>query len=159
MSQTITAFTRIQKGIDNLISQHGTESTADLIESLSLEKNHLLHTYNINLQKLIVKQVVETFRINHKLLSTAPDEKYRKARQCCFALLSIHCKMSSREIKKQFPKYTKTRSNISAQIKIMQGIIELPAIDKVIHEKFCTIEKQIIKYKNTNNQQTTTNNQ
>lgn len=152
MSATITAFTRIQKGIDNLISKHGTESTADLIEYLSLEKNTVSYTYNINLQKLIVKKVVETFRINHKLLSTASDKKYHKARQCCFYLLKIHCDMSSGEIKKQFPKYVKTRSNISAQIKIMHSIIELPAIDKAMYNICCSIEKDIIKYKNTNQQ-------
>lgn len=147
MPQTITAFTRIQKGLDNLIAKHGTESTADLIESLSLEKNTAIHTYNVNLQKLIVKEVVETFGINHKLLATANAPKYKEARQCCFFMLNTHCKMSSGAIKKQFPKYLKTRENISAQIKIMSEIIQLPKINKPLHEKCITIETKIIKFK------------
>jgi len=155
MSQTITAFTRIQKGLDTLISIHGTESTADLIESLSLEKKSESHTFNINLQKLIEKKVVEIFCINHKLLSTSSNETYKQARQCCFYLLHTHCKMSSGAIKKTFPKYLKTRNNINAQIKIMSEIIALPKINKNLHEKCIKIENHIIKFKTaqpTNNQ-------
>jgi chromosomal replication initiation ATPase DnaA len=147
MTQNLTAFTRLQKGVDTLISIHGTETTADLIESLSLEKNISSYTANINLQKLIVKTVVETFRINKNLLSTAPDPKYKQARQCCFYLLHCHCNMSGADIKKVFPKYLKTRNNINSQIKSMKEIIDLPRINKTLHDKWEISEKQITKFK------------
>lgn len=150
MSKTqINSLSRIQNGIDNLISIHGSESAADLIEAMCLEKNSKAYTFTVNLQKFIEKKVIETFKINKKLLSTSNAEAYKNARKCCFYLLNKHCKISPGAIKKMYPDYLKTYNNISAQIKIMQQIIHLPAIDKQLHEKCMLIESIIVKYKTT----------
>lgn len=151
MSATkITSLQRIEQGIDNLIQKHGIEKSADLIEALSLEKNAAIHTFNVNLQKLIIKQVVEKFKINNHLLSTSAAEHYKQARKCCFYLLNKHCSMSSGAIKKIFPKYPKTRNNISAAITQVKELMELPKIDKKFYDTIIYIEEYIIKFKTAN---------
>lgn len=147
MPTEITAFKRIEKGVDNLISKYGSESAADIIEAIALEKNHLLHTQNINLQKLIEKKVIETFSINTKLLCTSNAPTYKNARKCCFYLLNIHCKMSPGAIKTKFKGYTRSRVRIHAIIAEMQQVIDMPQIDKELHQKFQKIDQHVIKFK------------
>lgn len=147
MPTELIAFKRIQKGIDTLISIHGSETAASLIEAITLEKNSKAYTFTVNLQKLIEKQVVETFRINQKLLSSSNDTKYKEARKCCFYLLKKHCDMSAGAIKKQYPKYLKTRNNIASEINQMLQIVELPQINKKLYEKFVLVEQKIVDFK------------
>lgn len=150
MPTEITAFTRIQKGVDKLISKHGTESAADLIEAITLEKNHQSYIHSVSLRELIIKEVVTAFKINHKLLPTGLSSHYKEARKCCFYLLNKHCKMSQVNIKKQFPKFPKTTGSINGCIIKMREVVDFPKINKPLFEKYTTIEQKIIKFKTEN---------
>ena len=145
MSSTGNPLLRINNGIDSLISKHGSEKAADLIEALSLESNPQLHS--IDLQKYIIAQVVEIHKIQQKNLALSRTETYKKARRTCFYLLKIHCNLSAAKIKSKFPKYPYTRNQISADIKKMQNIVDLPAIDKQHHQHYQKINENIVKFK------------
>lgn len=139
MSTQITAFQRIQKGIDNLISKHGTESAADIIESITFQApNH-----KILLKELILKEVIVLFKINYKLLCVSNTKEYKEARKCCFYLLNKHCKMSQAQIKNEFPKFPKTTGSINGCIIRMREIIEFPKANQSLYDKYSLIEKKI----------------
>jgi hypothetical protein len=136
---------RINNAIDSLIAKHGSQKSADLIEALSLESNPQLHS--IDLQKYIIAQVVEIHKIQQKNLAVSRTEPYKKARKTCFYLLKVHCNLSAAKIKSKFPKYPYTRNQISADIKKMKNIVDLPAIDKTHHTIYQQITNNITKFK------------
>jgi chromosomal replication initiation ATPase DnaA len=136
---------RINNAIDSLIAKHGSQKSADLIEALSLESNPQLHS--IDLQKYIIAQVVEIHKIQQKNLAVSRTEPYKKARKTCFYLLKVHCNLSAAKIKSKFPKYPYTRNQISADIKKMKNIVDLPAIDKTHHIIYQQITNNITKFK------------
>jgi chromosomal replication initiation ATPase DnaA len=136
---------RINNAIDSLIAKHGSPKAADLIEALSLESNPQLHS--IDLQKYIIAQVVEIHKIQQKNLAVSRTEPYKKARKTCFYLLKVHCNLSAAKIKSKFPKYPYTRNQISADIKKMKNIVDLPAIDKNHHTIYQQITNNITKFK------------
>lgn len=144
---TNTPLIRIQNATDVLIKKHGTQSTADLLEALSLEKNHKAYTFNINLKQTIIEKIIAVFKINTKLLATSSSTNYKDARKLCFYLLKTHCNMSLAAIKSEFKGYSKSRNNINAHITSMKEIIELPAINKDLYQKYTTIENYIQKIK------------
>ena len=139
----VNPLVRIQKGIDVLIAKRGSESTANLIESLSLVPTSKVYVYNVNLQQIILKSVIDTFKVSHKNLFLSVSENYKDARKCLFYLLKQHCGITPGAIKKAFPKYTKTRANIGAQIENMQQIIDLPKANNELHVKYMLINRTI----------------
>ena len=149
MSQN-NVLVRIQKGVDLLISKNGSEYTAELIEAIAIQTNSNNHNYFNAIADLIILNVVKTFNINYKLLSSGASENYKDARKCCFYLLNKHCKMSEVKIKKFIPNYTKTTGAINASIKNMKSIMELPRINKELEKKCIQIENKILEFKTIN---------
>ena len=76
---------RISTNVDQLISIHGSEHTADLIESIVLNKNSCIDT--IDIQKLIITEVCKSFKVNLKLLDTSNSEVKKKRENP----VSIYC--------------------------------------------------------------------
>ena len=137
-------YTRISTNVDILISKHGSQKTADIIESMALAKTIDLCT--IDLQKAIIQEVSKQFKINIKLLETSDATIYKQARKSCFYLLNKHATLSHAQIRQKFTKLNKTKSYVGHYIQQMKSIIETPNVDKLHHKIHVDIETTIIKF-------------
>lgn len=117
---------RISTNVDILISKHGSQKTADILESIALDRE----LPDINIHSNIIVSVCKIFKINAKLLETSDAEIYKKARKSCFYLLHNEGKLSHQQIRSKFPKMKHTRGYVGVYIKQMENIIKMPNIDK-----------------------------
>ena len=147
MSEKGNPLLRITSSIDTLISKHGSQKAADLIEALSLEDKANVHSFSIDLQQFVIDQVVKSHKINLRYLQESRTKEYKKARITCFYLLKEHCNLSLAKIKQKFPKYPYSRAKILKDIKKMEDIISLPKIDNEHYLIYQSIITNIEKYK------------
>ncbi len=138
--QTSLPYNRIHKAVDRLITNNGSENTADMLESLAVTK--IKNT--VEIQDLIFKQIICSFKINKILFETGWGEKYKNARLSCFFLLNKHAGLSPVQIKEKFKKYKQGRTNINNKISEMKNIIELPKANPKLYELHTEVEKVIL---------------
>jgi len=139
-------YNRITTNVDKLISKHGSERAADLIESIALKKKPT--TDSIDIHNLIISEIVKAFKINVKLLPTNKSVRYRKARESCFYLLYYYGNLSYGLIKEKFSSYPNTRQMVAKSVLRMDQIISLNSIDKEHYKIHASVEAVIIKFSN-----------
>ncbi len=143
------SYVRISENVDKLIAAHGSERTADLIESITLNKNLTIDAIDtIDVQKLIISEICKTYKVRDTLLWKSESEIYKKARLSGIYLLHVYGKLSIISLKKKFPDIDKTRTMFYKYILKMKTIIDFPVIDKDHHKIHSTIETIIIKFCN-----------
>lgn len=138
---------RINNSIDVLISKHGSQKAAVILEALSVQDNTAIHSNSTDLQKFIIKQCIALHGVTQRYFAIGKNSDYKQARITCFYLLHTHCNLSCAKIKTLFPQYPHTRGKIQADINQMKNIIDLPRIDKDHHAKYTQLNEIIIEYK------------
>lgn len=146
MSNT-SPLIRINNSVDALISKHGSQKAATMLEALSVQDSDAIHSYSTDLQKFIIKQCLAQHDVRQRYFAIGKTTDYKKARITCFYLLNTHCSLSCAKIKTLFPQYPHTRGKIQADINQMKNIIDLPQIDREHHKIYQSINEAIIQYK------------
>lgn len=142
-----TPLQRISSGIDALIKKHGSEKTADFIETIS--KNHSLDfdKVNIELPKFILSEIITNFKVRYLLFQTCDHQRYKRARMSCFYFYRIYCNYSLLDIKNKFPKIKeRTRSYVSKNISKVSEVIKMPSIDKEHYRLHMKVDEKIREY-------------
>lgn len=151
-NNVLNPLQRISKSVDTLIKKHGSEKTADYLETITISQSLRFNEVNVNLQKFIFSETVKRFGITPSIFEKGKSEACKKARATCFYFYKHYCRLSAQSILNMHKKMGPTRRKIEFAIEKAQALVETPAVDKQHHglhqsiratiEKFIATEKK-----------------